>query len=78
VGINNFQIKRKLFSVVVKDGKKIVLYCKGKPDDIMERLNVNKETQKIIDNTLASYKNNKAETLIYAKKELTQEEKEFY
>lgn len=42
VGINNFQIKRKLFSVVVKDGKKIVLYCKGKPEDIMERMNLSK------------------------------------
>ena len=60
VGINNFQIKRKLFSVVVKDGKKIVLYCKGKPEDIMERMNLSKETQKIIDNTIISYKDKKA------------------
>jgi len=37
----------------------------------MERMNVSKETQKIIDNTLLSYKNKKAEILIYAKKELT-------
>jgi hypothetical protein len=44
----------------------------------MERMNLNKETQKNIDNTLASYKNKKAETLIYAKKELSEEEKEFY
>ncbi len=73
IGINNFQIQRKLFSVVVKDGKKIVLYCKGKPEDLMERMNLNKETQKTIDNNLASYKNKKAETLIYAKKELTEE-----
>lgn len=63
---------------MVKDGKKIVLYCKGKPEDMMERMNLNKETQKNIDNTLASYKNKKAETLIYAKKELSEEEKEFY
>jgi hypothetical protein len=63
---------------VVKDGKKIVLYCKGKPEDMMERMNLNKETQKNIDNTLVSYKNKKAETLIYAKKELSEEEKEFY
>ncbi len=63
---------------MVKDGKKIVLYCKGKPEDMMERMNLNKETQKNIDNTLTSYKNKKAETLIYAKKELSEEEKEFY
>lgn len=42
VGINSFQTQRKLFSVVVKDQKIIVLYCKGKPEDIMERLNLNK------------------------------------
>jgi magnesium-transporting ATPase (P-type) len=46
--------------VVVKEENKTVLYCKGKPDDIMERMNLNKETQKTIDSAMSSYKNKKA------------------
>ena len=68
IGVNSFQNPRKLFSIVIKDQKKIVLYCKGKHEDIIERINLTKETQKVIETTLASYKNKKAETIIYAKK----------
>jgi magnesium-transporting ATPase (P-type) len=52
VGINSFHIPRKLFSIVVSvdvttKGEHI-LYCKGRPEDIIERLRLSKETQKII------------------------------
>ena len=55
IGINSFHIPRKLFSVVVSDNNNNTLYCKGKPEDIIERLRISKETQKIIEKTIASY-----------------------
>ena len=74
-GINSFHTPRKLFSVVVHHENSYTLYCKGKPEDIIERLKISKETQKIIDQTIASYDKKQSEVLIYAKKVLTEEEK---
>lgn len=36
--LNSFQVRRKLFSVVVENEEKITLYCKGSADDMIERL----------------------------------------
>lgn len=51
----------------MKCDEKITLYCKGRPEDIMERLKMSKETQKLIDSKISSYAN-KSEVLIYAKR----------
>lgn len=67
VGINTFHIKRNLFSIVVSRDKKVTLYCKGRAEDIMERLKVSKETQKIIDTKLTSFAD-KSEVIFYAKR----------
>lgn len=74
-GINSFHIPRKLFSVVVSNESTYTLYCKGKPEDIIERLKISKETQKIIEQTIGSYAKKQSEVLIYAKKLLSEEEK---
>ncbi len=41
-GINLFHIPRKLFSVVVSNDGTNTLYCKGKPEDMLERLKLSK------------------------------------
>lgn len=74
MGINSFHIERKLFSVVVSADDITTLYCKGRPEDIMERLKLSKETQKIIDSKLTSFRD-KSEVIIYGKRELDYEEK---
>lgn len=75
VGINSFCITRKLFSVVVSHNNKHTLYCKGKPEDIIERIKMGKETQKIIEQTISSYSKKQSEVIIYAKRELQDDEK---
>lgn len=42
---------------------------------MIERLKLSKETQKIIEQTIASYAKKQSEVLIYAKRELSEEEK---
>lgn len=64
--------------MVVTDGDKNTLYCKGRPEDIMERLRLSKETQKIIEQTISSYSKKQSEIVIYAKRELTEEERDVY
>lgn len=73
VGINSFHIQRKLFSVLVENENKFTLYCKGKPEDIIERLKISKETQKIIEQAIASYAKKQSEIVIYAKREILED-----
>ena len=72
-GINNFQTKRNLLSIVVTSDDKTILYCKGKPEHLMDRLKVTKEVQKIIDDTIAGYRLQEEQAIIYAKRELSEE-----
>lgn len=44
----------------------------------MERLRLSKETQKIIEQTISSYSKKQSEIVIYAKRELTEEERDVY
>lgn len=44
----------------------------------MDRLKVNKETQKVIDSTVSVYKANESEAIIFGKREMNMEEKEIY
>lgn len=70
-GVNSFNIPRKLFSVVVTHDRCNTLYCKGRPEDILERLRLTKETQKIIEQTILTYSRKQSEIIIYAKRELS-------
>lgn len=60
------------------EGEKVTMYCKGTPDAMIERLKISKETQKIIESTISTYRGKKSEIIIYAKREFSAEERELY
>lgn len=60
---------------MIAQDKKFTLYCKGKPEDIIERLKISKETQKTIEQAIASYAKKQSEVVIYAKREIMEDEK---
>jgi magnesium-transporting ATPase (P-type) len=71
--INNFQVERRIFSVVVREEgfEENIIYCKGSPEDMFDKLKDKELKKNILENKLSLFKNSKAEIIVYGKRVLS-------